>query len=293
MKFKIPFTIGSMDALRRRHTFFKKYIKPKRRSLIQISLSSANVGITREEYLSISLFYFFFSLIAVTVVLTTGLYFAGVSRWPVYGVVLGLLFSGFIFLSQTLYPRVFANRRQRSLERNLLPALQDMLVQLNSGIPLFNILVNISASDYGELSEEFKIAVKKMSAGVPQGDVLEELGDKNSSSYFKKTLWQISNGLKAGSDLGVVIKESLISLNEEQILQIQTYGNKLNPMIMFYMLVSVVVPALSVTFLTILSSMINLSQSAAILLFIALFVFVLIIQVVFLGVIKSTRPSLL
>ena len=35
-----------------------------------------------------------------------------------------------------------------------------MLVQLNSGIPLFDILTNISNSNYGELSLEFKKAVK-------------------------------------------------------------------------------------------------------------------------------------
>jgi len=179
------------------------------------------------------------------------------------------------------------------MEKNLIPALGDILVQLNSGVPLFNILVNISSSDYGELSEEFKKAVKKINAGLPQVEVLEELGEKNSSIYFKRTLWQISNGMRAGSDISVVISESIKSLSEEQILQIQNYGNKLNPMIMFYMLSSVILPALAITFLTIISSMVGLTQSITTLLFAALFVFVVIIQTMFIGIIKSIRPSLL
>ena len=73
----------------------------------------------------------------------------------------------------------------RDIERNLIPALEDMLVQLNSGVPLCSILVNISASDYGELSAEFKKAVKKINAGSPQSDVflLFVVGRRNGSQF--------------------------------------------------------------------------------------------------------------
>lgn len=293
MIFKIPFTHGSLESLRKRYTFFKKRLSPKKKSKLQFYLDSSHAAISREEYLSIALHYFFLVFFVVTVFTTTLLYFAGVTSWHIFGVITGLLFGAFVFSSQVIYPKVYANRRQRTIEKNLIPALEDMLIQLNAGIPLFSILVNISSSDYGDLSEEFKQAVRKISAGIPESEVLEELGDQNPSLYFRRTLWQISNGMKAGSDLSVVIKESITSLNEEQLLQIQNYGNKLNPLIMFYMLISVIVPALSVTFLTILSSMISLPQNTAILMFIALFIFVLIVQVMFLGIIKSSRPSLL
>ncbi|MEK6899163.1 MAG: type II secretion system F family protein [Nanoarchaeota archaeon] len=293
MNFRIPFTRDSINSLRKRHTFFIRHISPKKNSKFQAYLDNSDVEISREEYLSIAYYYFIFYSFAFTVLATTAFYFLGIAKWYLFGVLVGLLFGGFILSNQLVYPRVYANRKQRVIERNLIPALEDMLIQLNSGIPLFSILVNLSSSDYGALSEEFKKAVKKISAGSPQEDVLEELGDRNGSMYFRRTLWQISNGMKAGSDLGIVIRESIKSLNEEQLLQIQNYGNKLNPLIMFYMLISVIVPALSVTFLTILSSMVNLPQLTTILLFISLFVFVIIIQVMFLGIIKSSRPSLL
>jgi flagellar protein FlaJ len=168
-----------------------------------------------------------------------------------------------------------------------------MLVQLNSGVPLFTIMVNISSSGYGELSVEFKKVVKKINSGMPQIEVIEELGEKNSSVFFRRTLWQISNGMRAGSDISVIIKESIKSLNEEQLIQIQSYGNKLNPMIMFYMLSSVIMPALAITFLTILSSLVNLSEPVTKMLFVAMFGGVVFIQFMFIGVIRSLRPSLL
>ena len=91
----------------------------------------------------------------------------------------------------------------------------------------------------------------------------------------------------------ILDKESIKNLNGEQLIQIQNYGNKLNPLIMFYMLISVIIPALSVTFLTVISSLINLGATSTISLFIAVFVGVGIIQITFLGIIKSVRPSLL
>ena len=168
-----------------------------------------------------------------------------------------------------------------------------MMVQLNSGIPLFNILVNLTGANYGELSIEFKKAVRQINAGAPQIEVLENLSEQNESPYFRRMLWQLSNGMRAGSDISIIIKESVHALNEEQLIQIQNYGNKLNPLIMFYMLSSVIMPALAVTFLTILSSMVNMPERTTYVIFIGFFLGVMFIQVMFVGIIRSLRPSLL
>ena len=192
-----------------------------------------------------------------------------------------------------MYPRIYSNIRQRDIERHLLPALSDMHVQLTSGVILFTILVNISSSDYGSLSEEFKKAVKKIHAGFPEGEVLEELGERNPSPFFRRTLWQLSNGMRAGSDIAIIIKENIHSLSEEQVVQIQNYGNKLNPLVMFYMLISVILPALSITFLTVISSIIQLSPAITMMLLFGMFGGVVFLQIMFLGIMKSLRPTLL
>ncbi|MEK6858459.1 MAG: type II secretion system F family protein [Nanoarchaeota archaeon] len=293
MAFKIPFTRGPLEKLKKRAAFASSLISRKKETSLAEILKNNEIPLTREEYLGICATTGIKNFVIVSIIATTGLLFLGTNKFWLYGVGFGLMISLFTFGLQQAYPFIYQTRRQKNIERNLIPALEDMMVQLNAGVPLFSILVNISSSEYGELSSEFKKAVKKMNAGVPQTEALDDLGRNNPSVYFRRTLWQISNGMKAGSDIVIVIRESMKSLNQEQVLQIQTYGNKLNPLIMFYMLISVILPALAVTFLTILASMVNLDKATTQGLFIGVFVFIVIIQVMFLGVIKSTRPSLL
>jgi flagellar protein FlaJ len=199
----------------------------------------------------------------------------------------------FIFFSQYNYPRVYTAKEGRLVDKNLLSALQDILVQLNSGVPLFDIMVNISNSDYGEVSVKFKKMVREINAGKPQIQAIDDIGKKTSSIFFRRTLWQISNGMRAGSEMEIVIKESIASLNEEKLLQIQSYGSKLNPLVVFYMLLAVILPALAITFLTIVTSMIGSNRFMTILLFLTLFVVIIFMQIMFLGLIRTRRPSLL
>lgn len=293
MKFKIPFTLSSIDKLKKKSSSYIKLFKHKKNSSFQDFLDNTDSGLTKEEYFAICLKGLIYNLISAIVILTLVLYLLKINYFYLFAIGGSLLFSLFILVNQLAYPKIYNGRKQKEIEKNLIPALEDMLVQLNSGIPLFSIMVNISSSNYGALSDEFKKAVKKINSGFPQMDVLEEIGDRNPSLYFRRALWQISNGMRAGSDIGIVIRESVKSLNEEQILQIQNYGNKLNPLIMFYMLITVIMPALAITFLTIITSLVNLPETLSMILFVGLGTLVIFIQIMFLGSIKSMRPSLL
>jgi flagellar protein FlaJ len=293
IEFKVPLSFSSVDKLKKRSSFFKRFVGYKKKSALGDYLKNSEVDMTREEYLSVCVEGLVTSFLVISVVISTILILLSVKKALILSLGFALVFSFFVFFSRAVYPKVFHTRKQKDIEKNLIPALQDMLVQLNSGVPLFTLMINISASGYGELSEQFRKAVKEINAGRPQVDVLEALGEKNPSEFFRRALWQISNGMRAGSDISIVIEDTVKSLTEEQFIQIQDYGNKLNPVIMFYMLSSVILPALAVTFLTIISSLINLPELITKMLFIGMFVFVMIIQIVFLGVIKSVRPSLL
>ena len=171
--------------------------------------------------------------------------------------------------------------------------MQNFLVQLNSGVPLFNILVNISRADYKSLSKEIEKAVNEINAGKPQVEALEEIAATNPSLLFRRAIWQIVNGMKSGADMAGVTEEVILSISEEQVLQIQRYGGQLNPLAMFYMLVAVIVPSLSMTFLIIMSSFVALSEFALKMVFWGLYALVMFFQLMFLGIIKSRRPNLL
>ncbi len=291
--FKIPFTGSNIEKLKSRSRFFTSKFHHKRKSMLQEYLGEIDVKFTREEYLGIVLRSFVNAFLILFIIFDLFLMVAGVSMFWLYSLGLSFVFSTFIAFSQLSYPRVFASRREKDIEKNLIFALEDILIQLNSGIPLFDILTNISMSDYGELSGEFRKAVKRIGAGEPESEVLADISSKSHSVFLKRTFWQISNGLNAGSDMSMIIRENIKTLNEEQMIQIQNYGNKLNPLIMMYMLISVIVPALSVSFMTVIASMMGLEKNLTMGLFIGFFVFVVMFQIMFLGMIKSKRPSLL
>lgn len=292
MKFKIPFTFSNREVLKKRAGKLANFFKIKKRnSSLKNYLKSADAGLTREEYLAICLRSFAINFLVFSAIFTTILLLFKLNY--LYGFGAGLLFSAFVLFNQLNYPKVYNLKKSRDLEKNLIPAMQDMLVQLSSGVPLFKILVNLSGSDYGEVSQEFGKAVREINSGKSQIEAIDDLGNRSSSLYFRRVLWQISNGMRSGSDMGIVIKENIDSLSKEQTIQIQSYGSKLNPLIMFYMLLTVILPALALTFLTILSSMLNLPALLVKIMFIVIFIFVVFVQIVFLGMIKVRRPSLL
>jgi len=258
--FRIPLADSNLERLKFRSKIFISKFHHKRKSSLQEYLAEIGVNMNREEYLGIVLRSFVNVFLILFILFTTILFFTGVSFFLLYSFGLSLIFSASISFSQLSYPKVFVSRREKEIEKNLIFALEDILIQLNSGIPLFDILTNISISNYGELSSEFKKAVKRVGAGEPEAEVLADISTKSHSVFFKRTLWQISNGLNSGSDMSSIIEENIKTLNEEQMIQIQNYGSKLNPLIMMYMLVSVIVPALSVTFMTVLASMVGLKK---------------------------------
>ena len=293
MKFRIPFTSRNLIKIKARAKMFSSKIRHKKKSKLGILLRDLDVGINREEYLGIVLYFFLNMFVFCSIILSTMFFVMKIPYFYLIGIGLGFVLAAFNAMSQLMYPRVFESKKQKEIDKNLIFALDDMLVQLSAGVPLFEIITNISNSNYGELSLEFKKIVKRISAGEPESKVINDVGKKNSSPFFRRTLWQISNGLNSGSNMMSIIKESVDTLNEEQMIQIQNYGNKLNPLIMMYMLISVIVPALSVSFITVVISMVGVGEGIAKGIFIGLFVFVLFFQIMFLGLIRSRRPSLL
>ena len=99
--------------------------------------------------------------------------------------------------------------------------------------------------------------------------------------------------MRSGSNMSTIIKAGIKNLSEEQAIQIQSYGGRLNPLVMFYMLMAVILPALGITFFIIISSMLNLPENVIKLVFFGIFGAIVFIQIMFIGLLKSRRPSLL
>ncbi len=258
-----------------------------------LNLRESGMKERSEVYLAMCMFASSAFFVSISIVLSFMLFAFKMENAFIVGPMISFVFSIFVFAQQVFYPKMLSRKKIRSLEQNLLPALQNVIVQLNSGVPIFNILTNLASGGYGELSKEFDKAVRDINTGRSQVDALEEIATNNPSVLFRRAVWQIVNGMKAGADMSTVMEEIMDSLGEQQLIQIQNYGSQLSPLAMFYMLAAVIVPSLSVTFIIILSSFIALSSEATKIAFWSLLIIVIFVQIMFLGIIKSRRPNLL
>ena len=225
--------------------------------------------------------------------LITTILIAGDAELPLLGPIIGGLIGFMFFLYLMLYPHRIVSARVKKLERNLLFALRSMLVQIRSGVPVFNAMASIAMGNYGAIADEFKMVVEKVNAGEPVVEVLEDLAKRNPSIFFRRALWQLVNSMKSGSDVGKNLEDMIKSLGKEQLVEINQYKSTLNPLAMMYMMIAVIAPSLGITMIIILSFFPGMEALSDKSVFYGLLVGVIFMQFIFLGLIKSKRPNLI
>ena len=202
------------------------------------------------------------------------------------GFVIG--FISLIYLA--MYPKLSVTRKVNQMEHFLPYGLHHLLIEVRSGVPLYNSLVSIAQSKYGMLSQEFRRAVNEINTGKSEIAALEMLARENPSLYFRRVIWQLVNALKSGADIGQTIKQIVDNLGEEQRIAIKKYGAQLNPLSLMYMIFCVIFPTLGITFLLVISSFIGIGIDIQYLL-IGILVFLMMFQFMLIGLIKSRRPT--
>lgn len=263
---------------------------------ITITLKQSGIadeyGITAREYLSICFFIAASLFLGFTAFLTFVL-FIGKSKLLIIGPILGTTVAAFTYILLILYPKSIVNKRVKNLENNLLFALRTILVQIRSGVPIFNTFVSIANGDYGEISAEFRIVIEKVRAGESMIETLEELAMRNPSVYLRRAIWQLLNAIKSGSDVGENISNVIASLSKQQIVEIRKYQSTLNPLAMMYMMIAVIVPSLGITVMIIISTFPNMERIGDEQTFWILLLLVVFMQFIFMSVIRSRRPTLM
>ncbi|QGA80999.1 type II secretion system F family protein [Candidatus Nanohalobium constans] len=204
----------------------------------------------------------------------------GVACFPI------LIFMGFITFAK--YPAIKAKKRTRKLEKDLPYALRDILIEIKSGIPLYDAMKTVT-DGYGEASEEFEIIVKDIDGGKSTIEALEESIVRNPSEQYRRAMWQINNSIKSGTDISVTLESVVDSIIQDQKLMIKKYGKELNPYVLVYLLLAVVGPSLGITGVIVISSFTGISVNQQ--LYIAVLFGLVVAQVFFLNLIKSKRPE--
>ena len=203
-------------------------------------------------------------------------------------VVLFPLFFAFSFMMRMQMPKAKAQKRAREVERELVFAGRQMLIELKAGVPLFDAMLSISR-DYGEISNEFAKIVDRVNAGVPTDVAMHDVAEDNPSMAFKRVILQLINSIRSGSDVAKALAAVLDQVSREQITDLKAYGQKLNPLGMFYMVFGIIMPSLGIALAIIIFSFLSINIDATIL---YAFLFVIaMLQYIFVTVIESQKPQ--
>lgn len=205
-------------------------------------------------------------------------------------ILLSLVCTFVIVLYLFMIPRVDINRRSRLIDNSLEYMLKDIQIQLKSGVPLFDTIVNVSRWQYGECSRLADGIIKEVEAGRSITDVLDNVGMLSPSDYLRKVLWQIVNAVRSGSDVVKALDYISHDIRQDKEAKIKMYSRELNLWSLIYMMGVIIAPSMGVTLLVVLSSfiggaVINENTLWAVLLVVSL------MQVFFITFLKEKRPQ--
>lgn len=208
-------------------------------------------------------------------------------------IALPLLF-GFLTLFISLvfflfYPRMMGKSIGATIDKELIFAMRDVLIQISSGIPLFTVIENIANSNYGYVSMEFKRVVGNVKGGSPLLHEIEIMAIRTQSEYLKKVSWQLVTAIRSGSDLTATLKSIVKVLVDYQFSISKSFNAELNFIILIFMLVSAVLPTIGTTVLVIFSVFGMFGISSEVLLGVVVVSF--LVQAGIVGYVYTKRPN--
>lgn len=258
---------------------------------LQTELRQAEIDLNAKEFGAIifllSVFYFFAGALIA--------FLLAYRLFPTMAIIsaltIGAMGGVFIFTQLVFYPKIKIKKKVRNIEGQLVFALRTILIEIKSSVTLFNAMNIIGQGNFGDISKEFKKAIDKINTGTIEEDALDQMASDNPSLHFRRALWQLVNGIKAGADVSAVLSSLVDSMLKEQKNEVKLYGAALKLLSLVYMMIGVIVPAMGLTLLIILSTFPQITIAE--IYFWVMLMMLLVAQLMYIGIIKSKRPSLI
>jgi flagellar protein FlaJ len=187
------------------------------------------------------------------------------------------------------YPIARGKKIGKEIDKDILFATRDMVISMRSGMPLFNAMTSVSTG-YGWASHEFQKIVSLAQLGMPVEQAIEEVSSKSYSKTFKRIMLQASISIRVGADITTSLQGVVDDIMQERVIELRRYGQRLNALAMFYMIFGVIFPSMGIAVAAIMTTFISLVTIDTTTLVITL-VFIVGVQLIFLNLIKSSRPS--
>ncbi len=224
--------------------------------------------------------------LASTVLLFFVFEVVGISLLWLLLLVPGMLAGFFFFFLNS--PKSIIAKRRRELDQEVLFAGRFLLVKVHSGRPLLNALIEGSQS-YGVASKYFKEIVEDINLGTPIEKALDNAVKYSPSDKYRRILFQINTAMKVGIDVSIPLSNVIEEITAEQLTEIQRYGKKLNSLALFYMLLAIVLPSIGMAIFVVVGGLLGLPINRDI--FLVVIGTLLLIQVVFISIFKTSRLS--
>lgn len=117
------------------------------------------------------------------------------------------------------YPYLKKEALIDSIEKNFSDALKQMADTLKAGDTYENALREVVEADYGRLSEEMQIALRRMEDGENLDTALTGFANRIDSVRVKRTITIILDSIKTGSSLSDILNEIADDLRDYQRLK--------------------------------------------------------------------------
>jgi len=164
-----------------------------------------------------------------------------------------------------------------------------LLIQLESGKSLVNSIIDV-AKHKKESSKALERVAYELYMGKPLERAIKDAIENSPSKTLKKIFIQINNSLKTGADLKRTLKATLEDITREKIVEFESFGKRLNPLGLFYMIFGTIGPSLGIVVFVLFLMIIGMPIEGGVL---ALFVFlILVVQLFFIMVFSKMRPEL-
>lgn len=210
-----------------------------------------------------------------------------------FSFILALLLLPFLwFLSYTFLlhtPDIKIHQRKKETDSQALFATRYLLVKLQSGVPLFNAMMD-AAKEGGAAGRFFKEIVEDINMGKPIEAALDEAREFCPSKSFKLMLSQVVNSLKTGVDISDSLKKIVNEIAREHQIEIKSYSRKLNSVVMFYLILACIMPSLGVALFSVIAGFLSIGVGSFI--FTSVLLFLALIQIFFVVIVRSIRPSI-
>lgn len=193
-----------------------------------------------------------------------------------------------IFFQMTRIPDAKIIRIGREIDQDILFAGKFMIIELKSGVSLYQVLNNI-AENYDGIGKYFKKIVQDIDLGTETLDAINNAIVRTPSDNFRKVLWQLSNSIKTGIDISTSLDTVLLQISKNQMIEVERYGKKLNPIATFYLMLAVIIPSLGMVIGVVIASFLNFKINMLGFTIIALGL--AMFQFMFYAIIKVNRPA--